>query len=294
MPNDDLFAMLTALDDTPIIREHFVRSPFGFPGSKARSLEQILPLLPYRDSYAEPFGGSGSVLLSRRESKLEVFNDRYAGVVAFYRCVREREKCEALVSRLGIFLHAREEFIWCRETWRNCEDDVERAARWYYMTLLSFGQQGRHFGRQIRGRSQMGAKLHSNLQLFHPVHCRLKNVQIENQDWRNCLKDYDHRDMVWYLDPPYYEYNKGIYEHEMVREEHVELIERIQHLEGFVALSGYQNQLYDKYPWDGRHTWEVQVSMTAFAFTDTNNMAGKEDDIRRGRAMECLWIKEAK
>lgn len=290
----DLFELFQSIDDTPVIRETYIRAPFGYPGSKWRSLDTLLPKLPVREAYCEPFGGTGCVLMSRKASKLEIFNDRYAGVVAFYRCIRDRAKCQDMISRLKMFLHAREEFIWCRETWKNCDDDVERATRWYYMTLMSFGQQGRHFGRVTKGLGQMGEKLLNNIQLFHPVHERLKFVQIENLDWRECFKDFDHPGMVWYLDPTYFEYNKGQYEHEMSKKDHNELCERIQSLRGFVALSGYSNPLYDKYSWDEKHEWEVRVSTLGLAFTDTNNLAGKERDMIRGTAKETLWVREAR
>lgn len=289
----NLLGMLMSMDGNEHKREEAIRAPFGYPGAKSRSITEILPRLPYRAGYCEAFGGSGAVLLSRNESELEIFNDRYAGVVAFYRCVRDREKNTALKDRLQLCLHSREEFLWCRDTWKDCTDDVERAARWYYMTTMSFGQQGRNFGRSIKGKAQLGPKLKNNLALFDGVHHRLRNAQIENLDWRQCLKDYDAEDMVFYLDPPYYQYARGMYECDMPQEDHIELLERIFHSRGFVALSGYENQLYDKYPWDNRYSWKVHVSSLAQAFTESNNLAGKEDTIKRGYAIETLWIKEA-
>lgn len=292
---DDLLAMLNALSSHEEVRENYVRAPFGYPGAKSRSLDKILPHLPYRAGYGEAFGGSGAVLLARNCSPLEVFNDRYSGVTCFYRVIRDRVKMNALLDRMQIVLHSREEFIWSKNTWRDCEDEVERAARWYYMTLMSFGQQGRHFGRCVRGKAQLGPKLKNNLQLFHAVHCRLVPVQIENLDWRQCFKDYDHEDFVWYVDPPYYQYAKGMYECEMQKEEHVELLERIFHLRGFVALSGYENELYDhpRFKWDSRYSWTVMVSTLGQGFTETNNLAGKEDLLKRGTAKEILYVKEA-
>jgi len=288
----DMLAMLMGLENSGAVREDYVRAPFGYPGAKDRSLKEILPHLPYRVGYCEPFGGTGAVLLARHESKLEVFNDRYAGVVAFYRCVRDPAKIHQLVDRLQLILHSREEFIWCRETWENCEDDVERAARWYYMTAVSFGQQGRHFGRSVRTLSQIGPKLVRNLELFAGVHNRMKCVQVENLDWRHCLKDFDCEDMVWYMDPTYYEYSKGMYMHEMTKADHKEMLERIQYLRGFVALSGYDNELYNSYPWDEKYEWRVHNSALGLAFTDTNNLAGKERELTRGYSTEVLWIKK--
>lgn len=274
------------------IREDYVRSAFGYPGSKSRSLDKILPLLPYRGMYCEPFGGSGSVLLARNPSKLEIFNDRYAGVVAFYRCIRDGKKCNALIDRLVFCIHAREEFIWSRDTWKNCEDDVERASRWYYMVQASFGGQGRNFGRAKKVKAQIAPKLKNNLKLFPALHNRMVHVQVENLDWRLCLRDFDDSEMVWYIDPPYYQVYSGMYECEMKDEEHRELLERIFHLKGFVALSGYNNSLYNSYRWDDKHTWEVMVSASGIAETESNNRIGTVSHERR-KAEETLYIKEA-
>jgi DNA adenine methylase len=290
----DLLGMLQAMSDSHDVREHFVRAPFPWPGAKSRSVKHILPHLPYRSGYGEAFGGSAAVLLSRNGSPLEVFNDRFSGVTTFYRVIRDGRKMNALLDRLQLCLHSREEFVWSKATWKDCEDEVERAARWYYMVMTSFAAQARHFGRCTGGKAQMGPKLKNNLKLFPEVHKRLLHVQIENQDWRAMLKDYDKPDFVWYLDPPYYEYCKGMYECEMTKDEHVELLERIFHLDGFVALSGYENPMYDRYSWDHRYEWTVQVSSLGQGFTETNNLAGFEGQLQRGTAKEVLWLKESR
>lgn len=292
----ELLAMLNSMDSQDEVREQYVRAPFPYPGAKSRSLASILPHIPQRAGYGEPFGGSGAVLLSRNASPLEVFNDRYAGVTCFYRVIRDRVKMNALLDRLNLCLHSREEFIWCKSTWKDCDDEVERAARWYYTIMSSFGAQGRNFGRCVRGKAQIGPKLKNNLKLFHGVHNRLLHTQIENQDWRICFKDYDHADFVWYVDPPYYQYNKGMYECEMAKEEHLELLERVHHLSGFVAVSGYENELYDnpRFKWDARYEWMVIVSSLGQGFTESNNLAGKEGLLKRGTAKEVIWIKEAR
>lgn len=292
--SDDLFAIMKSLDDAPSVREDFIRAPFAFPGGKSFSLPQLLPHLPYRDGYCEPFGGSGSVLLARNESHFEVYNDRYAGVVAFYRCVRDKTKLDALINRMTLCLHSREEFIWCKSTWKDCEDDVERAARWYYMTIMSFNAKGTYFGRSLSKKAKLSPRLSGNLLHFYPVHFRLKNVLIENLDWRECFKDYDSSSMVWYLDPTYFDYAKGLYEHEMSKDCHLELCERIQHLQGFVALSGYDNPLYNRYSWDNKIQWRVPVKTLGMAFTESNNLIGLEDTLKRGYAIETLWIRESK
>lgn len=290
----NLLAALQGLDDTPVVRDREIaRAPFPYPGSKYRSLKQLTPLIPYRSGYCEPFGGSGNVLIARKPSKLEVFNDRYSGITCFYRCIRDRKKMMAVHDRLEMCLHGREEFIWCRDTWKNCEDEIERAARWYYMILMSFSSKGKAFGRSTSGRSQMGSKLVGNLKLFGPVHNRFKDVQIENLDWRVCLRDYDQEDMVWYLDPTYYPgtCSSGVYDEELTKVEHKEMCDRIFMLKGYVVLSGFDNELYNEYPWNEKHSWEVKSTMLAQAFSDSNNLESLENILRRGNMTECVWIK---
>lgn len=288
--NQKLFDALENLElTTDRSREDYVRAPFGWPGGKWRSLSQILPRLRYSKGYIEPCGGSGVILINRRKSDLEVFNDRYAGVVAFYRCLRESVKCQALVDRLRLTVHSREEFIWCRDSWENPSSDVERAARWYYMLRMSFSQLGRNFGRATHGFPQQARALQRSLKHFAAISQRFEEVQVENQDAVQCILDYSHPDHSFYVDPDYMDSDPGIYAH---RVSHERLLDTIFASKGFFAVSGYANPLYDSYPWDERHTWEVVVSSKAQAFVN-GNLVGKENVMTRDKkATEVLWIRE--
>lgn len=281
--DEKLFRLFLEVDNQKEHREHYVRAPFGYPGGKSKLVTKILPYLPYKTSYIEPFGGSGVILLAREESPLEVFNDRYAGVVSFYRCLRDEQKCQQLIDRLELTLHAREEFLWAKTTWKDVEDDVERAARWYYMVQTSFGSLGKAFGRATSGKANMGKKLKNNLKLFWAIHNRLKYAQIENLDWRDCIFDYDSYDTVFYLDPPYILGEKYIYEYNFTKDDHIELLTTIKDIKGFVALSGYDNELYDQYSWDNKVSWPIKRTV--------ENLHGRTsvDTI-----LDTLWIKEAK
>ena len=293
----DLFDMLNSMNDSPVIRESTcTRAPMGYPGGKGESAKHILPLLPYRNTYVEPFGGSGTILLLRDAVPLEIFNDKFSGVCCFYRVLRDRIKLEQLLDRVEHCLHSREEFEWCRGTWESCEDEVERAARWWTMHQMSFGKQGRHFGRSTSGKAQTGWALRGIPQFFRPTHHRLQGVQIENLDWTHIMKDYDSEETVFYLDPPYVKYSKGQYKHEFTKKDHFYLCEFIfTRVKGFVALSGYSDpetrDIYDRYKWDDIVEWEVN-SLTAGinVFPDAPE---RGRDVQRGMAKECLWIKEA-
>lgn len=288
---DDLFELLESLiPEQEAARDYYLRSPFGWPGGKDRSYKNICARLPYRGSYIETCGGSGIVLLNRRPSPLEVFNDRNAGVTAFFRVLKNYQKTEKLKQWLALTIHSREEFIWCRDTWRNCDDDVERAARWYYMVKKSFGGLGRNYARVVRGRSLHPAGIYNTLPFLDAIHARMTEVYVENMDVLQCIADFDNSDAVFYIDPNYYGVSKGIYEDEIPDVRHAKICEAIMDGKGFFAVSGYTNPVYDSFSWDERLTWEVPVSIQAAIGTETNNRIGT--NLERGTAQEVLWVRD--
>ena len=292
----DLMSMFEDLDrhTDEKSRDEIVRAPFAYPGGKSKSIDKILPHLPYTGRYVEAFGGSAAIMLARHPSDLEVYNDRYGGVVGFYRCLRNPEKFQQLCDWLELTVHAREEFKLCKDTWENVDCDVERAARWYYMTNYSFASLGRNFGRATSDRGILAGKIRNKLKMFPIIHKRMRRVQVENQDWYQCLRDYDHEDTVFYLDPPYLDTDTGIYKSKMGLDDHKHLLKVIMDLRGFVAISGYANTLYDSHDWDNRITWDAFVSIKSQAYTDTNKKAHLEGLDERGTNTEVLWIKEAR
>lgn len=286
-------AMMGIHDSQPKVREEYIRAPFSRPGGKWHSLDHLVKYLPFRKVWVDACGGSGIVTINRPKSELEVFNDRHSGITAFYRCIRDSGKCRLLIDRLSIIVHSREEFIWCRDSWQNCHDDVERAARWYYMTRFSFSSLGRNFARATSGASPLMKALGRSLKLFPTIHNRFEEVQIENLDCCQCIRDFDSHDTVTYADPDYQDTTPGVFVHTA---DHNKLIATIKDCRGFVALSGYANPLYDsQHFWDDRVTWEVMVSSKAHAFTEENGLLSRRNHMDRGiKAEEVLWIKESK
>lgn len=257
--SQSILEMMRAFDE-PDKRSQYIRAPFGYLGSKYRHLDKILPHIPIRTSYIEPFGGSGAILLAKHRSKIEVFNDRHAGVTAFYRVIRDPILLEKMIERYTYILHSREEFYWCRDTWPDCTDLVERAARWYYIVSFSFNCKGVVFARTLKKvANTFVTRMEHHIRGFKILHQRLKNVIIENLDWSTILTDYDHKDAVFYLDPPYMEAYAGTYKFGMTEFEHKELLDLVFQLEGYVAISGYAHPLYDAYNWDSKIEWESAV-----------------------------------
>jgi DNA adenine methylase len=281
----DFFSETDKLDgheDTPILK-----APFAWPGGKSRSVDKILPYLPYEGSYIEVFGGSGIVLLNRKPSKIEVFNDRNSGVIDFYRVLRNPQQYQELCRLVELSLHSKEEFLHCKATYEREENSVVRAYKWYYSVMCSFGRLGRNWGRAVKPPSSFSTQYKDKLEIFPDIHRRLRGVQIDNADFRSMFKSYDNPTAVFYCDPPYVDANRGTYKHEMTSGDFADLAGCIKHAKGFVALSSYENPFWDDLNcWDNKIKWEVHVSI--------QGGGNKEHlDNKRSKAEEVLYIKEA-
>ena len=63
-----------------------IRAPFPWFGGKGnlKIKNFILQNLPHHTRYIEPFGGGGSILISKKPAEVEVYNDVNRGVVNFF------------------------------------------------------------------------------------------------------------------------------------------------------------------------------------------------------------------
>jgi DNA adenine methylase len=160
------------------------------------------------------------------------------------------------------------------------------------MMITSFAGIGRNFGRPVKGKNTLACKLHNNVLRLDEIHNRMKDVLIENADWRKILKDFDSEDAVHYLDPPYLNVSCGAYTHDMSKHDHEELLYYVFECKGLCAVSSYENPLYDSMPWDKKIKWDSVVTIEAMAFTDNNHKADMENHAKRNTAKEVLYIKE--
>lgn len=275
----DIFAML---DGAAEKKKAIIKAPFGWSGGKSRTVEWIVSHLPHSESFVDVFGGSGIVMLNKPPTGNDVFNDINSGVVAVYRCLRDVRKRDALIEWIENTIHSYEDWVTCKETWQDTNDDVERAARWLYMVSYSFANQGRAYGFTRRA-NRFSGKLLGKIAAFGPIHARFKEVNVENASWEKLLDRYDHSGTVFYLDPPYPDsdmqacYGKNV----MPWEQHKVMLQRVQSLKGTVVLSGYENKLYDSYAWNERHT---KPSMVSVCKTEHGRVS----------AEEVIWIKHGK
>lgn len=254
-----------------------MQTPFGWPGGKIKHLEKILPHLTYTKRFVDAFGGSGAIILNTPFHELDVFNDINSHVVNFYRVIQNKEKMEELIHKLEMLVHSRELFAEFLDGRGKEEDDVTAACHWYYVIETSFARLGRHYGRNMKASFET-RRVFERIPRFEEIHVRLRHCYIENKNAFEIMKEYDHKDTMFYLDPPYINTSYGTYKgiKKFTKEDHEQLLSTIFSLEGKVVLSGEPYDLYDSYPWDHKEEWETNAHI---------------NDDRSGGRIECLWIK---
>jgi DNA adenine methylase len=229
--------------------------PFGYYGGKFSHLDWLLPLLPDCRHYCEPFAGSAAVLLNRRSSPVETYNDLDGEVVNFFHVLREQ--AEELVRQIGLTPFSREEFA----TACLLDPDlspIERARRFYIRArqvrtgLAQTASLGRWANCKQTSRAGMSGAVSRWLgavEQLPQIAERLLRVQIENRPAADVIRLYDAPTTLFYCDPPYIHSTRGdakAYRHEMSDDEHRKLAELLNSVEGNVALSNYDCSLLDE------------------------------------------------
>jgi DNA adenine methylase len=234
-------------DIRPILRYH---------GGKWKLGEWIIEHLPQHRIYVEPFGGAASVLLRKRRSYAEVYNDLDGEIVNVFRVMRERPR--ELMSALTWTPFARGEY---RAAFEPSTDPLEMARRTIIRSFMGFGSNA------INRAVKSGFRANSNRSGTTPAHDwanypanvrfltrRLRGVIIENKTASEIIKQHDGAETLFYLDPPYVHSTRALdimhgdhgYSHEMTDQQHEELSAQLHEIQGMCVLSGYHGELYDR------------------------------------------------
>jgi DNA adenine methylase len=251
-----------------------------YHGSKWRIADWIISGFPRRRIYVDLFGGSAAVLLRKRRSETEVYNDIDGEIVNLMRVVRDRGA--ELAQKLYMTPYARDEF---KQSFVRSNDPLEQARRTVARSLQGYGGSYATRGsKSTPGGFRVAYKAGN-----HPpktwvnmpeniltITERFKGVYIENLDFRKILVRYDQEDTLIYADPPYLPKTRDYgsdYGYELTEQDHGELAELLNKRKGPVVISGYRSALYDEW----YHEWLWKEKETTCA---SNN-----------KRIEKIWIK---
>lgn len=237
----------------PVLRWH---------GGKWLLAPWIISHFPKHRIYVEPFGGAASVLLRKRRTYSEVYNDLDDDVVNLFRVLQDREAGAELKRRLKATPFARAEF---EIAWDKTADPIERARRLIIRAFMGFGSNAH--SDMGRGHKTTGFRANSSRSGTTPAHDwanypemleaiieRMRGVVIEHRPALQVMRSHDGDDTLHYVDPPYVHATrnrrnpydaKHQYRHELSDRDHVELLDALRDLHGMVVLSGYPHPIYD-------------------------------------------------
>lgn len=226
---------------------------FGWYGGKFSHLDWLLPLLPNTQHYCEPFGGSAAVLLNRKPSKIETYNDIDGEVVNFFRVLREKK--DELIQSIALTPFSREEFEVAISEPADDVSELEKARRFFVRArqvrtgLAQKASSGRWAHCLLSSRAGMAGAVSrwlGSVDKLPEITQRLLRVQIENRSAIEVIKRYDSEETLFYCDPPYPHASRGdsnAYGYEMTDSEHRELSIILHEIKGKVAISSYHCEL---------------------------------------------------
>lgn len=208
----------------------------GWLGGKSQLARTIIDMMPAHKHYCEVFGGAGWVLFKKSPSSVECINDINGDLINLYRVFKYH--FEALLTEFQTQLISRDEFYRLRSSDPETLTDIQRAARFYYMLRTCYGARLTNPSFSSNANKASGLKLGDELrEHLASVHQRLQNVYIENQSFEQIITRMDTKDTLFYLDPPYYEfekyYGKGIFG----PDDFLKLRDLLKNIEGKFILS---------------------------------------------------------
>lgn len=287
---DKYFELKKKIDEISVKYEPSMRSPITWYGGKEKMVKDIIDELPPNAkelTYVEGFGGAGHLLFRKTPSKIDVYNDLHSGLYNFFTVLKDEKMSVELINSLTLTLYSRYEFEQSKISLIT-DDEVEKARKFFVNTIQSFGSMGENFSisKSVsrRGMAQCVSAYWGHVEDLPKCHDRLQNVEVENLDIFDLIDKYDSPTTLFYLDPPYVQSTRAksarnVYKHEMEDSLQVKLVERMATIQGYVLISGYRNEIYNKL---SEYGFKEKVLGT---YTERSSSSST-----RGTREEMLWM----
>ena len=224
-------------------------SPIKWMGGKNRSVEIITSIMPKHYTYIEPFLGAGWVFFSKEKASVEVINDVNGDLINFFEVIRTQYN--NFEKRIALTLKSKDLFMEYRQTMSDKSLlPLERAFRFYYVNQNAFGGLVRYNSKGIcnspymRHPKRKPGGSYWVLDKIKKAHERLKDVSIENDDYKIIINKYDTNESLFFLDPPY-ECKSGKYNGETMFD-YDELLNQCRSIKGKFILT-LNSGLEDKF-----------------------------------------------
>lgn len=264
-----------------------MKAPFAYYGGKQRIGKQIAALLGPHTVYVEPFAGSAAVFwakavpdVTNKDHYREVLNDTNGAVVEVFRALRDFG--DEVKRRMELLPYSDREYRRARDAYHGrieIENPIERAVLFLFFWAASYS--GKATGSMKRGlvSENPAATWTAKSDSIPTIVERLRSVYIEDIDALACIQRWDRPHTTFYVDPPYLGANQGHYGG-WVADDQQKLLEVLDGTEGTFLLSGYANEITDK--WAADHNWERYVIPSTVSATIHKRITKEEVVWKRG------------
>ena len=197
-------------------------------GGKYLMSPQIIKYFPKHTIYVEPFVGGGGVYFKKTPSQKEIINDLDKNLIGGYRLVKRApidlslyRKDLNTIPKLQAFLKSKNNTV------------VDKITKEIIYSCNGFGS---HPVSRTTPKLLKGTNPYGKLKNIQDYKNRMKNTTIKNVDYKKVIKEYDSKDTLFYLDPPYEESDKSKLYYDSVLD-YEELANILKQIKGKFLLS---------------------------------------------------------
>lgn len=164
-------------------------------------LKHILPIIARHAHvcYCETFAGGLAALLAKERSEVEVVNDINGDIVALYR--NAQRHLPELIRQIQTEFSSRELFHLFRH--QPGLTEIERAARFLVRSKTSFGGNMESYAVAKTAGGGGAFSRESVKRQLREINQRLDKVVVENLPYERVFENYDSKDTLHFMDPPY-------------------------------------------------------------------------------------------
>lgn len=167
-----------------------LKSPVARIGGKAMLTGWLKGFIPEHTCYVEPFAGSASLLFAKLASRVEILNDIDGELISIYRCIQNREKRLKLAEMLNELPYSRQVFNGLKYGKDTPWGDIEKAARYFYLSRASFAGdtiRGGFAVPSVTGRNPARSYQNAINSLENAAE-RLQGITIECLPYQECIR----------------------------------------------------------------------------------------------------------
>lgn len=264
-----------------------INSPFRYAGGKFYARKLIIEHILEHDYYIEPFAGGGSIFFGKKKVENNWLNDFDPELINTY--IHIRDHAEELIDYLDGIPAKKELHTYYKNEFKP-QNDLERAARWYYLNRTSYSgimnMQNCYWGygekysmrpenwpRSIRRTSE-----------------KLQGVKLTQMDFGEVIENAPDGSYL-FIDPPYYNADQDkFYTCSFVKEDHHRLEKTLkEHAHRLNFLITYDNvpEVKELYHWcfePLEREWNYTINRTDDQKKDNDNKkADKEPKVKGKR-----------